>query len=196
MNACAGGFENGDFSRGKSKWLGEGRVVSMKPDGTISETQSMGGPSSLSSLSGTGGKSLSAAIPVTEIKLQSTMFRSLSQSFNSGRGSGALNVEVTFKGSPDFILNDKATAFTKDNTWQAGSTWYWSALVSPKVDLCLRLDKSHGHSYRLEKVNAGGDWQKVAFRWDNVGENQPVTFSIVAPPGFGSLYVKSVSISQ
>jgi hypothetical protein len=37
-NVIADGLENGDFSHGKSKWLGEGQIVFLSPDGTISAT--------------------------------------------------------------------------------------------------------------------------------------------------------------
>ena len=130
-----------------------------------------------------------------EIKLRNGQFADLSQKFRTGKGAGALNVEVVYKGSPDFKLNDKAPSFTKGNTWGAGATMYWTAVVFPKVDLCLRLDKHDGHSYKLEPVTPGGDWQTAKFRWENVGENQDVTFLILAPPGKGTLWLKSVAVS-
>jgi len=41
----------------------------------------------------------------------------------------------------------------KTITWGPGTTWYWSALVFPKVEFCAwRLDKRDGHSYKLFAV--------------------------------------------
>jgi hypothetical protein len=133
---------------------------------------------------------------IVEMKLHSGQPAELSQKFKTGKITGGLNVELVYKASPDFKLNDKAISFTKGITWQAGSTWYWTAVVFPKVDLFVRLDKRDGHCYKLLSAPPGGNWQTAKFQWENISENQDVTLMIVAPPGHGSLWVKSVAIPE
>lgn len=188
-NAVADGLDNGDFSKGKSKWLGEGQIVYLNADGSISPTDESKSADPLNA------SPKPKATPIVEIKLRNGQFAELSQKFRTDKGTAALNVTVVYKGSPDFKLNDKATTFTKGNSWQAGTLWYWTAVVFPKADLTLRLDTHDGHSYKLEAVTPGGDWQTAKFRWESVKENQDVTFLIFASPGHGSLWVKSVTIS-
>jgi hypothetical protein len=171
-------FENGDFAKDKTGWLGDGRVVYLKEDGTVSATKEPG------------------TTPVVEIALNKTQPRDFTQKFTTEEGTGALEVEVVYKGSADFKLNEKSTKFTKDNTWQAGATMYWSALVVPKVDLCLRLDQPTGFAYRLAKVSPGSDWQTLKVRWDSIGAKKDVKLCVIAPPGEGSLFVKSVAVKK
>lgn len=171
-------FKNGDFADGKSPWLGDGAVVYVKPDGTVSSTKS------------------DDAVPVMEIKLNSTQFREISQKFETGKDTGALQVEVSFKASPDFLLNGKSTKFTRDNTWGPGTLWYWTGLVYPKVDLCLRLDKWDGFCYGLEKVQPGADWKTMKVRWDNIGAKKDVKLSLLVPPGNGTILIKSVTVGK
>lgn len=199
-NALAEGFENGDFSHGKSKWIGEGKIVFLKPDGSISPTDDSKSNDplkpfgSLKPLDPQSADQQPQPTPIVEMKLRLTLSAELSQKFKTEKGAAAMNVVVVYKGSPDFKLNDKATNFTRSITWQAGSIWYWSAQVYPMVDLCIRLDKRDGHDYKLQAVKPGGDWQTAKFRWDNVGENQDVTLLIIAPPGHGTLWIKSVVV--
>lgn len=188
-SAVADGLENGDFSHGKSKWLGAGQIVYLNADGSISATDDSKSTDPLNSSQKPKGT------PLIEIKLHPGQFTELSQKFKTDKGTAAMNVTVVYKGSADFKLNDKATTFTKGNTWQAGTTWYWTSIVNPKADLCVRLDRRDGHSYKLESVTPGGDWQTAKFRWESVKENQDVTLLILAPPGHGSLWVKSVAVS-
>jgi hypothetical protein len=188
-NTFADGLDDGDFSKGKGKWLGEGQIVYLNADGTISPTDESKSTDPL----GTSQKPKPTQI--IELKLHTGQFTNLSQRFRTEKGSAAMNVEVVYKGSSDFKLNDKATTFTKGNTWQAGTTWYWTSVAFPKTDLCLRLDRYDGHSYKLESVKPGAEWQTAKFRWESVKENQDVTLLILAAPGHGSLWVKSVAVS-
>ncbi|HEY3898813.1 MAG TPA: hypothetical protein VGM54_09385 [Chthoniobacter sp.] len=207
LSVFGDGLENGDFAKGKSKWLGEGQVAYLKPDGSISPTDdskpgsSLGSslpPSNLPSnlpFTPAPGDARSKSTPLIEIKLRNAQFSELSQKFRTPRTSGALMVQVVYKGSPDFKLNDKANIFSREITWGPGTTWYWTAVVFPKVDLCFRLDRRDTHSYRLAAVKPGGDWQTMKFRWDDVGENQDVALLLLAAPGHGSVWIKSVAVS-
>lgn len=177
-SAVAKDFENGNFAEERKGWMGDGRIVYLKPDGTGTSSKEPG------------------TTPALEIPLNKTQPRELTQKFTTEAGTGALEVEVVYKGSQDFKLNEKSNKFTKDNTWQAGSVWYWSGFVVPKVDLCVRLDQPTGYAYRLAKVTPGSDWQTLKFRWDNIGEKKDVKICIVTPPGDGSLLVKSVAVAK
>jgi len=176
--ALAKDFENGDFAKGKNGWLGDGKVVYLDAAGAASETQTPG------------------SIPAVAIDLSKTQFKEITQKFETPEGTGALTVEVTYKASPDFKLNDKSSKFTKDNSWSPGTTWYWSGLVFPKVDLCIRLDKPDGYSYRLSSVQPGSDWKTLHFRWDNVGSKKDVKLSVIVPPGDGMFYLRSVAVAK
>ena len=195
--SVANGLDNGDFARGKSKWLGEGQIVYLKPDGSISaiddsKPNSFLKPADQQSAADEKPKTT----PIIEFKLHSGQFVELAQKFQTEAGTAGMNVQVVYKGSSDFKLNDKAMPFTKSITWGPGSTWYWTAVVFPKVDLFFRLDKRDGHYYKLESVKPGSDWETAKFHWDNIAENQDVTLAILAPPGHGSLWVKSVAVPK
>lgn len=177
--AFAKDFENGNFADGKSPWLGGGTVVYLKPDGTESETEE---PES---------------VPVAKIKLNKTQFREISQKFETQAGTGSLKVEVVYKGSADFQIQEKSNQFTKGNTFEAdGTTYYRGTLVSPKADLCARLDTPGSYAYKLAKVQPGADWKTLKITWTDVGEKKDVKLSILAPPGEGTLWIKSVSVSK
>jgi len=204
--SLADGLENGDFSKGKSKWMGDGVVVYLKPDGTISPTDDAQPASLLPSntsapATGTPGLGASAAdqkpksASIIEVKLKSTQFADFFQKFRTPKEMDVVNAEVVFKGSADFKMNDKATVFDREITWKPGSFWYWSAAVHPKVDILMRLDKRDNYMYKLDAVKPGGDWQRMKVRWENVGSGQEVTFHILVAPGHGSLYVKSVTLT-
>lgn len=199
----ADGLENGDFSKGKSKWMGDGTVVYLKPDGTISPTDDSRSGSLLPAPSApaTGTPGAPAAgqppknTPIIEIKLKTTQFADVFQKFRTTKDMDAVNVEVFFKGSADFKLNEKATVFDREITWKPGTFWYWSALVRPKVDVLLRLDKRDNYMYKLDAVKPGGDWQKTKVHWNDVGGGQDVTLHVLVAPGHGTVYLKSVALT-
>jgi hypothetical protein len=206
LSSFADGLENGDFSKGKSRWMGDGIVVYLKPDGTISPTDDSKSGSLLPPVGSlgtgttpTGGNSASdqkpKTTPIIEVKLKSTQFAEVFQKFRTPKEMDVVNAEVVFKSSADFKLNDKATVFDREITWKPGSFWYWSALVHPKTDVLMRLDKRDNYMYKLDAVKPGGDWQKTKVRWDNVGGGQDVTFHFLVAPGHGSLYIKSVTLT-
>jgi hypothetical protein len=170
-------FDNGNFAEGRKDWQGDGKIVYLKPDGSISSVKD------------------ADSTPVLEMSLSKTQPREFTQKFTTPPGTGALNVEIVYKASPDFKLNEKSTKFTKDNAWSAGSTWYWTGYVIPKVDMFVRLDKPDGYAYHLAKVSPGSDWKTLRVRWDNIGEKKDVKLAVATAPGDGSLFVKSVSVS-
>ncbi|MEP6671026.1 MAG: hypothetical protein ABJF10_17835 [Chthoniobacter sp.] len=192
--AFAEGLENGDFAKGKSKWMGDGLAMFLKPDGTLSPTDDSKS-SSLLPPPGSTPAEKPKNIPVIEIKLKTTQFADFFQKFKTAKEMDAMNAEITYKASADFALNDKATVFDREITWGSGSFYYWSALVHPKIDLLMRLDKKDNYMYKLQTVKPGGDWQKMKVAWKDVGGGQEVNFHILAAPGHGSLLVKSVTIT-
>lgn len=203
----ADGLENGDFAKGKSKWMGDGTVVYLKPDGTISLTDDSKPGSLLPSTSLSKPATATPApgatapdqkpknTPIIEVKLKSTQFADVFQKFRTPKEMDVVNAEVVFKGSADFKMNDKATIYDREITWKPGTFYYWSALVHPKVDVLMRLDKRDNYMYKLDAVKPGGDWQKMKVRWDNVGGGQDVTFHFLVAPGHGTLYIKSVTLT-
>jgi hypothetical protein len=177
LRCTATPFENGDFQKGKSHWQGNGNVVYLNADGSVSETEEPG------------------TTPAIEVKLNSNDFKELRQSFTTAKGEKRLGVSITYKGSADFEKNDKSTLYTPGNTWTDGGIWYWSALVAPKVDLCIRLDTPTGHCYKLAKVDPGGNWQTKTVTWDNVPGDQEVTLFLEVAPGKGSVLIKSLTVT-
>lgn len=171
-------FGNGNFVEERKDWQGDGKIVYLKADGTMSPTK------------------VPDATPVLEMTLNKTQPRELTQKFSTEEGAGALNIEVVYKGSPDFKLNDKATKFTKGNTWSAGSTMYWTGYVIPKCDLVIRVDHPGGYAYYLAKVDPGADWKTLRVRFDDIGEKKDVKLNVIAAPGDGSLFVKSVAATK
>lgn len=203
-HSLADGLENGDFAKGKSHWMGDGIVVYLKPDGTISPTDDSKSTSLLPPTTApTATPGIGAATtdqkpkttPLIEVKLKSTQFADVFQKFRTSKEMDVVNAEVVFKGSADFKMNDKATVYDREITWKPGSFWYWSALVHPKVDVLMRLDKRDNYMYKLDAVKPGADWQKMKVHWDNVGGGQEVTFHVLVAPGHGTLYIKSVTLT-
>ncbi len=174
-------FENGNFFAGKSGWQGNGTVVNVKPDGTVSPTKDPD------------------TIPAIQINLTKGQFKDIAQRFTTEAGTAGLNVEVVYKASPDFKLNEKATSISKDYNWPPGTTCYWATLIFPKSGLSVRLDipgnAIKAHAYYVANV-LPGDWQTCKFRWDEVGEKKDVNLSVLAGPGDGTLWIKSVKISK
>jgi len=201
---AADGLENGDFAKGRSHWMGDGQVVYLKPDGTISLTDdsrssllppvaSVGTPATTIGTPAAGQKP--GTTPIVEIKLKSTQFADFSQKFRTPKDMDIVNAEVTYKASQDFKMNDKAIVFDRELTWKPGTFWYWSALVHPKSDVLMRLDKRDNYMYKLDAATPGSDWKKMKVRWENVGAGQDVIFHVLVTPGHGTLYIKSVTIT-
>jgi hypothetical protein len=195
----ADGLENGDFAKGKSRWTGDGQVMYLKPDGTISPADN-----SRSSLlppvasAGTGTPAAAqkpTTTPIVEIKLKSTQFADFAQKFRTPKEMDVVNAEVTYKASADFKMNDKAIVFDREIGCKPGTFWNWSMLVHPKSDVVMRLDKRDNYLYKLDAASPGSDWKTMKVRWDNVGGGQDVTFHVVVTPGHGTLYIKSVTIT-
>ena len=170
-------FDNGNFAEERKDWQGDGKIVYLKPDGTTSPTKS------------------ADTTPVMEISLSKTQPRELTQKFTTAEGTTALNVEVVYKGSADYKLNEKSTKFSKDITWGPGGPSYWTGFVTPKVDMFVRLDQPGGYIYYLAKVTPGGDWKTLRCKMD-IGEKKDVKFCIVTAPGEGSLFIKSISVTK
>jgi hypothetical protein len=188
------GLENGDFSKGKSKWMGDGQVVYLRPDGSITPTDDSKPTSLLPPAGATTATPPAKNIPIIEIKLKLTQFADFYQKFKTVKEMDVMNAEITYKTSSDFVLNEKATVFNREITWGSGTYWYWTALVFPKIDLMMRLDKRDNHMYKLQTVKAGGDWQTMKVSWKDVGGGQDASFHVLGAPGHGSLYLKSVVI--
>jgi hypothetical protein len=193
----ADGLENGDFSKGKSHWMGDGTAVTVNADGSVGVSAESKAPSSLAlpPIASPGTEPKPGSPSVIEIKLKSTQFADFFQKFKTPKEIDGMGVEVVYKGSADFKPNDKATVYDRDIDWKPGGIWYWTALVNPKVDMIIRMDKRDIHDYRLQAVKPGGAWQTAKFRWTDVGGNQDVTFHILATPGHGALYIKSVTLT-
>lgn len=197
VNARAEGLENGDFAKGKSHWMGDGTAIPQQSIGAASTTDALKPPGSLAlpPVASQSTESKPGTPSVIEMKLKLTQFADLFQKFKTPKEMDGMNVEVVYKGSADFKPNDKATVYDRDITWKPGGIWYWTALVNPKVDMIIRMDKRDIHDYRLQAVKPGSEWQTAKFRWTDVGGNQDVTFHILATPGHGALYIKSVTLT-
>ena len=171
-------FENGDFTAGSSSgvWQGDGKLLYVKPDGTMSAQSQPG------------------SFPVMQLTLNDGQFKQLSQRFTTPPKTGSLDGEIVVKTSPDYKLNEKSPAFSANNTWTAGGHWFSRTPSFPKVNLILCIDKPEGYFYQLENITPGGDWQTIKLHFANMAEIKAVRFSIIVPPGTGSLLIKSVQI--
>lgn len=166
-------FENGDFSRGRERWSGDARVVYLTADGQISSKKEEGQP-------------------IMEIPLQKTAFTDLSQKFHTREKVMEMEVEVVYRGSDNFARNDSAPRYSSLD-WKPGGVFYWSANEFLRVSLCLKL-KDAGYCYGLADVKPGGDWQTYKVHWKQLKGLKEHEIWILAPPGEGSIFVKSVKV--
>jgi len=167
-------LKNGDFADGRAHWEGAGKVLTFDDAQKPADAKAGGTPQ--------------LQVNLSRMMIQETKQRlSFPPSY-----SGPVTITVVLKTSPDFARNDKAPKFTPNNNWQSG-TWYWSALVYPKVDFCIRVD-SNTHYYLPRQIKAGGDWQTVTGTFDSLGISSSKVLSLVTTAGEGTVWVKSVTV--
>jgi hypothetical protein len=160
-------LKNADFKKGKSKWLGDGDLVFLKPDGTE------------------GGEEDPGATPVLKLKLKKSESNLLFQEFRTKDKPKTLQVSVEIKASDDFKRLEESELYTQ--TWKAGSTMYWTGVEISPVDFWIRVGP--GWLYKLAKAKK--DWQKVEGRWENVMESDERLLYFCVPPGEGALYLRN-----
>jgi hypothetical protein len=189
-------FENGNFSQGKLRWEGDGRIAYLKPDGTIESADDAS--DFVADTSTSDPNAPDAKVPIMEMKLNKANFKHFFQSFTTDAGTHALNITVVYKGSAGFKRNIKSPNYSPFINWGADDQYQnYSDYVFPKTDMFVRLDRQDNYSsYYLHTVKPSDEWQTAKFKFDDVGEGYPCTINIFCAPGDGSFYVKSVSITS
>lgn len=166
-------IRNGDFSTDENVWRRAGKIVYLDAAGAVVE------------------KGTEGAKPVFALDLTPNRWTIAEQVFRNKDKAKSITILVRLKASADFSRNDSADY--SDVNFKAGGTYYWSAIVYPKVDFFVRLADAT-HNYGLIDLKPGGGWQTLKLRLDDLNPAQRErTLFLNAAPGSGTIYIESVS---
>lgn len=166
-------IRNGDFSTDENVWRRAGKIVWLDASGNVVE------------------KGTADSKPAYQLDLTPTRWTVAEQSFRNKDKSKSMTITVRLRASADFTRNDAAEY--SDVNFKAGGTYFWSAIVYPKVDFFIRLADAT-HNYGLIDLKPGGDWQTLHLRLEDLSPTQrDRTLFLNAAPGTGSIFIESVS---
>ena len=166
-------IRNGDFSSDDNVWRRAGKIVYLDASGKVVDK-------------GTEGSK-----PAFQLDLTPNRWTVAEQTFRNRDKSKSITITVRLRASADFARNDAAEY--SDVNFQAGGTYFWSAIVYPKVDFFVRLADAT-HNYGLINLTPGGDWQTLKLRLNDLSPTQKErTLFLNAAPGTGTIYIESVS---
>lgn len=164
-------LENGDFAKGKAGWTGDGKVVYLSADGKIEEKES---PKSER---------------VMQIELKHNRWTSLKQSLHPKTKDTSVSVTLEVKAMPDFKPAAESREYSPVD-FKEGGSYVWSAEVSPKCDLLVRLQDTTWY-YRPLSLKPYDTWKTSTQEFPSL-KSQSRSVTLAFPPGTGSVLVKSV----
>ena len=159
---------------GLSVWKGDGDVAYLNADGTEGQQGDQG------------------VTQVIKIALSKSHPRYIYQEFTAPGDLARLNVTVELYPSFDFKRSTFPDDYSQDEHWTAGSTWYWSAETTPKVDFWIRA--APGYQYKLANLKPG-QWNTVKASWDAGASATDRTISFFVPAGEGAVYIRKANAS-
>ena len=164
-------IKNGDFAKGKSSWLGDGKLVYLSADGKIADTETPG------------------AEKVLQIELKKTKWSTINQSLFPLAKDDALSVSIMVKAQSDFAPLDESHEYSKVD-FQEGGSYVWSAEVAPKCDFLVRVHDSTWY-YRPVTLKPVDTWKTLNLNFKNLkARNRSLTIAL--PPGSGTVLIKYV----
>ncbi|PTX95068.1 hypothetical protein DB345_12285 [Spartobacteria bacterium LR76] len=161
--------DNPDFSKGKTGWMGDGKVVYFAADGTISETAAAG------------------AVPGLKIELSKNEWKEVHQNLRPKQKDTEIQYSVQVMADPTFVRLPESKDYS-DVDFRQGSGYAWSALVYPKCDFLMRVHDDTWY-YRPRSLTPLGTWKTFSESFPNLKARQR-EIALLFPPGEGTIYVK------
>ncbi len=116
-------LQNGDFTKGKAGWMGDGNVVYVDTAGKVDAKESPGSER------------------VLQIELKSGRWTFIKQSLHPLAKDNTLSASFAAKALPDFEPAPESRDYTRVD-FREGGSYVWSAEVWPKCDLLVRVQDS------------------------------------------------------
>lgn len=161
--------ENADFSKGKSKWLGDGKVVYFDSAGAISETP---GADKVAGL---------------KIELSKNAWRQIHQTLRAKPTETETGITLQVMADPAFKRLEESKEYSNVDFGEGGS-YVWSALVFPKCDFLIRVHDGSWY-YRPLSLFPAGEWKLFSATFPKL-KTQQREIALLFPPGEGTVYLK------
>src|SRR5205823_6294329 len=146
------------FAKGKAGWTGDGKIVYLKADGKIEEKES---PNSER---------------VVQIELKDNRWTFLKQSLHPKTKDTSVTVSFSIKALPDFKPAAESREYSAVD-FKEGGSYVWSAEVSPKCDLLIRVQDTTWY-YRLLSLQPLDQWKTATQDFPNLkSRNRSVTIA-------------------
>ena len=171
MGSAAQEVENAGFTQGKTGWQGDGKVVYLVADGTVSETEKEG------------------ATPALRIQLKKSGWSEVRQVLRPKAKDSAVSFGIQVKADADFKRLPESRDYSPVKFTEGGK-WVWSAKVNPKCDFLVRLEDK-GWYYRPHSLSPGGSWKTVAEEFPELVDRKR-ELALLFPPGEGTVYLQAV----
>lgn len=162
-------IKNGDFKAGSSHWSGA-KVINVDEAGQVAAD----------------------GFPVLELSATKNLFTESTQRVKIPNGKKRIEIIVVAK-SVNFILNGDSQKFS-DLDWENGGHYFWSNLVYPKFDFCIRFDGDGTHHYCPTTLR-NGEWTTVRSKFLVEGRGQ-YSLSLLVAPGDGKILIRSVTVQE
>lgn len=162
--------DNANFEKGKSGWLGDGKVVYINANDEISETPKPD------------------FVPCLKVELSRNDWKEVKQTFRAKSTETDIQFSIKVKASPDFQRLPESKDYTKDIDFEEGGQYVWSALVSPKCDFLIRVQDS-GWFYRPFSLSPAGTWKTFSADFPKLKASKR-ELALLLPPGTGFVYIK------
>ncbi len=164
-------IRNGDFSKGASDWMGDGRLIYLDASNKVLSQPEAG------------------ATPVLQVQLKSSQWAVVKQNLHPSSKESAVRASIEIMASPDFQPLEKSRAYSPVD-FKEGGSYTWSAEVFPKCDLLVTV-KDSTYYYRLFSLQPTGSWKTFQIDFQNL-TTRSRGFSLAFPPGTGTLWIKSI----
>jgi len=164
--------KNADFSEGKKGWVGDGDVVYIASDGSISEEES------------------EEAVPAIAIELRGHDWEEIRQRLSPRADDTSTSIAIEVMVGEDFKPEKESRNYT-DVDFQQGGQYLWSAEVTPKCDFLVRVRDEGWWYYRPIKLAKPGKWKKIKEKFPDLKSRQR-EISLMVPPGTGTVYIRGV----
>jgi hypothetical protein len=169
--------ENGNFASAKARWTGDGKVVYLDSAGKEA------------------GSSSSSTETLCRLTLNPSQWQSIEQKIRVPKGVKSLNLSVEVRASSDFERSDKERLYSKED-FKEGGHYTYSSKVLPRVDFMIMLSNKGGWLYRPFSLKSAGSWKSLSSTIDSIVDSEMKSFTILVPPGTGSVDIRKVSLSN
>ena len=164
-------IRNGDFTKGASDWMGDGRLVYLDASDKVLSQPEAG------------------ATPAFQVHLKSSQWAIVKQNLHPSSKESVVRARIEIMASPDFQPVEKSRTYSPVD-FREGGGYVWSAEVFPKCDLLVTV-KDSTYYYRLFSLQPPGSWKTFTVDFQNL-TSRSRCFSLAFPPGTGTLWIKRI----